>query len=125
MALQLGPGRNYSTLMPANLITFVHFSLSSAINLPKAAGEPSGPAAKIQAYFQTSPLPPHRRLADLVGPLRLHRFAQFGAGGGHFGKFVPPVPRPTRVDDRARVLPRRRAQHGIKRRRPGALDIFN
>src|SRR5262249_58077875 len=30
-----------SALMPANLITFAHFSVSSAMNLPKSAGEPT------------------------------------------------------------------------------------
>ncbi len=30
----------HSGLMPANLITLAHFSVSSAINLPKSAGEP-------------------------------------------------------------------------------------
>src|SRR5262245_63243636 len=29
----------YFALMPANLITFAHFSVSSAMNLPKSAGE--------------------------------------------------------------------------------------
>ena len=31
---------DYSGLMPANLITFAHFSVSSAMSLPKSAGEP-------------------------------------------------------------------------------------
>src|ERR1044072_4501638 len=30
----------YSTLMPANLITFVHFSMASETSVPNSAGEP-------------------------------------------------------------------------------------
>jgi len=30
----------YSGLMPANLITVAHFSVSAAMSLPKSAGEP-------------------------------------------------------------------------------------
>src|SRR5215831_18538426 len=32
---------DHSALMPANLTTLAHFSVSSAINLPKSAGEPA------------------------------------------------------------------------------------
>src|SRR5262245_57468633 len=32
--------RDHSALMPANLTTLPHFSVSSAMNLPKSAGEP-------------------------------------------------------------------------------------
>ena len=35
---------DYSALMPANLITLVHFSVSSAMNFPKSAGEPANGA---------------------------------------------------------------------------------
>jgi hypothetical protein len=31
---------DYSGLMPANLITLAHFSISSSISFPKSAGEP-------------------------------------------------------------------------------------
>ena len=33
--------RPHSALMPADLITLAHFSVSSAMNLPKSAGEPA------------------------------------------------------------------------------------
>ena len=33
--------RDHSGLMPANFTTFAHFSVSSAINLPKSAGDPA------------------------------------------------------------------------------------
>jgi len=33
-------GRAYSSLMPANLMSLAHFTVSSAICLPKSAGEP-------------------------------------------------------------------------------------
>src|SRR5262245_1041003 len=36
----LAPSAVQSALMPANLITFAHFSVSSAISFPKSAGEP-------------------------------------------------------------------------------------
>jgi len=36
---------NHSGLMPANLITFPHFSVSSAISLPNSAGEPGSTVA--------------------------------------------------------------------------------
>src|SRR5262244_2666028 len=36
---------NHSGLMPANLITLPHFSVSSAISLPNSAGEPGSPVA--------------------------------------------------------------------------------
>src|SRR5262249_34538939 len=39
----------YSGLMPANLITLAHFSVSSAINFPKSAGEPGSTAAPCSA----------------------------------------------------------------------------
>src|SRR3989442_8077865 len=32
---------DHSALVPANLITLAHFSVSSAINFPKSAGEPT------------------------------------------------------------------------------------
>src|SRR6266478_9986600 len=32
---------DYSGLMPANLITLAHFSVSSAMNFPNSAGEPA------------------------------------------------------------------------------------
>ena len=35
----------YSGLMPANLTTFAHFSISSAMSLPKSAGEPASAVA--------------------------------------------------------------------------------
>src|SRR5947199_7285310 len=34
-------GANHSGLMPANLITLAHFSVSSAMSLPKSAAEPA------------------------------------------------------------------------------------
>ena len=34
-------GPDHSGLMPANLITLAHFSVSSAMSLPKSAGEPA------------------------------------------------------------------------------------
>src|SRR5262249_17040778 len=37
----LAPFAVQSALMPANLITLAHFSVSSAMNLPKSAGEPA------------------------------------------------------------------------------------
>src|SRR5437660_11790213 len=36
--------RSYSALMPANLITLAHVSISSAMTLPKSAGEPTSTA---------------------------------------------------------------------------------
>jgi hypothetical protein len=33
------PGRDYSGLMPADLITLAHFSVSSAMNLPNSVGD--------------------------------------------------------------------------------------
>src|SRR5256885_2983658 len=36
-----GISRGHSGLMPANLITLPHFSVSSAMSLPKSAGEPA------------------------------------------------------------------------------------
>src|SRR5262249_61964613 len=36
---------NHSDLMPANLITLPHFSVSSAISLPNSAGEPGSNVA--------------------------------------------------------------------------------
>src|SRR5215470_17149169 len=36
---------NHSGLMPANLITLPHFSVSSAISLPNSAGEPGSTVA--------------------------------------------------------------------------------
>src|SRR5439155_3440401 len=35
----------YSALMPANFTTLAHFSVSSAISLPKSAGEPGSTVA--------------------------------------------------------------------------------
>src|SRR5262249_58727047 len=34
---------DHSALMPANLITFAHFSVSSAMSRPKSVGEPTSP----------------------------------------------------------------------------------
>jgi hypothetical protein len=43
-----------SALTPANLITLAHFSVSSAMNLPKSTGEPAGamPPKVCQARLQ-------------------------------------------------------------------------
>src|SRR5262245_61302598 len=43
-----------SALMPANLITLAHFSVSSAMSLPKSAGEPAStvpPSSVIRAFI--------------------------------------------------------------------------
>src|SRR5262245_27174438 len=39
------PDRPHSALMPANFTTLPHFSVSSAMSLPKSAGEPGSAAA--------------------------------------------------------------------------------
>src|SRR5262245_61321624 len=44
----------HSALMPANLITLAHFSVSSAMSLPKSAGEPAitvPPSSAIRALI--------------------------------------------------------------------------
>src|SRR5262245_28042046 len=54
--LLLGPQSGYqahredhSTLMPANLITLAHFSVSSAISFPKSAGESASTSPPMSA----------------------------------------------------------------------------
>src|SRR5262249_19055314 len=44
---------DYSALMPANFTTFAHFSVSSAMNFPKSAGEPANTAAprSVRRFF--------------------------------------------------------------------------
>jgi hypothetical protein len=46
--------RDHSGLMPANLITLAHFSISSATSLPKSVGEPVStvpPRSAIRAFM--------------------------------------------------------------------------
>src|SRR5262249_21784254 len=45
---------HYSALMLADLITLPHFSVSSAMNLPKSAGEPGSGQAPISASLPLS-----------------------------------------------------------------------
>src|SRR6516225_11457583 len=51
---------DHSSLMPANLITLAHFSVSSAISLLKSAGEPTSgvpPRSASLAFILRSPRP--------------------------------------------------------------------
>src|SRR5262249_6924226 len=47
-------GSVHSGLMPANFITLAHFSVSSAMNLPKSAGEPTIIVPPRSASFASS-----------------------------------------------------------------------
>src|SRR6266446_3221448 len=58
--------RGHSGLMPANLITLAHFSVSSAMSLPKSAGEPASTMPPSSANFA---LIPASARAALISPL--------------------------------------------------------
>ena len=77
-----GRRRNHSGLMPANLTTLPHFSVSSARNLPNAAGEPAivtAPRSAIRALTVGSARP------ELISRLSLSMMA----AGVFFGTPMP------------------------------------
>ena len=49
MNVQFARARYQFGLMPANLTTLAHFSVSSAMNLPKSAGDPTNTVAPSSA----------------------------------------------------------------------------
>jgi hypothetical protein len=64
--------RDYSSLIPANLITLAHFSVSSAIVLAKSAGEPD---ASLKPHVASCALICESARTVFISPLSLSTIA--------------------------------------------------